>query len=171
MQLWQILATFLLLGALSGCSGRPDPVSAPATVAKPQVGTESEAKRFEQLPLSQQRLLTMQREWHGVPYRLGGMSKRGVDCSGFVSLTYRRLSDIMLPRTVEEQRKLGFAVKKSQLKVGDLLFFKTGWSSRHVGIYIGNNEFMHASTSQGVMISSLDNSYWKQKYWQARRLL
>ncbi len=77
----------------------------------------------------------------------------------------------MLPRTVDEQRKLGFAVKKSQLKVGDLLFFKTGWSSRHVGIYIGNNEFMHASTSQGVMISSLDNSYWKQKYWQARRLL
>ncbi len=71
----------------------------------------------------------------------------------------------------DEQRKLGFAVKKSQLKVGDLLFFKTGWSSRHVGIYIGNNEFMHASTSQGVMISSLDNSYWKQKYWQARRLL
>ncbi len=85
MQLWQILATFLLLGALSGCSGRPDPVSAPATVAKPQVGTESEAKRSEQAPLSQQRLLTMQREWHGVPYRLGGMSKRGVDCSGFVS--------------------------------------------------------------------------------------
>ncbi|QQX80241.1 C40 family peptidase [Shewanella sp. KX20019] len=115
-------------------------------------------------------LMQLHSEWKGTPYRFGGMSKRGVDCSGFVALGFNDKFGIKLPRTTDEQRSVGKSVSKSQLREGDLVFFKTGWSTRHVGIYIGNNQFLHASTSQGVMISSLNNSYWKQKYWLSRRL-
>jgi lipoprotein Spr/probable lipoprotein NlpC len=115
-------------------------------------------------------LMQLYSEWKGTPYRFGGMSKRGIDCSGFVALGFQDKFGITLPRTTDEQRGIGQSVSKSQLREGDLVFFKTGWSTRHVGIYIGNHQFLHASTSQGVMISSLNNSYWKQKYWLARRL-
>ncbi|NRD71786.1 C40 family peptidase [Shewanella sp. VB17] len=114
--------------------------------------------------------MAFHREWRGIPYRYGGMSKRGVDCSGFVSLAYQQILGKKLPRTTAKQVYLGQSIIKSQLKTGDLVFFKTGWSTRHVGIYLSNNRFLHASTSQGVMISLLDNSYWQQKYWQSRHL-
>ncbi|MCK8045016.1 NlpC/P60 family protein [Shewanella sp. 1CM18E] len=114
-------------------------------------------------------LLQMHREWQGVPYRLGGNSKSGIDCSGFVLLTFQNQFGRQLPRTTEQQKNIGSSVSKSQLRAGDLVFFKTGWSTRHVGIYLGDSQFLHASTSQGVMISSLNNSYWKQKYWLSRR--
>jgi lipoprotein Spr len=115
-------------------------------------------------------LIQLHSEWEGTPYRFGGMSKAGVDCSGFVALGFKQKFGITLPRTTDEQRSVGQSVSKSQLREGDLVFFKTGWSTRHVGIYLGSHQFLHASTSQGVMISSLNNSYWKQKYWLSRRL-
>lgn len=109
--------------------------------------------------------------WQGTPYRLGGDSKKGVDCSAFVKHIYRDSFNIHLPRTTEAQVQKGFFVYRDQLQIGDLIFFKTSNSTRHVGIYIGNNEFIHASTSKGVITSSLDNSYWKPRYWQAKRIL
>jgi hypothetical protein len=109
--------------------------------------------------------------WQGTPYRLGGNSKKGIDCSAFVQNVYHDGFNITLPRTTKTQVNKGYLVYKNQLRVGDLIFFKTGWRTRHVGIYIGNNEFIHASTSQGVITSSLDNVYWKNKYWQARRII
>lgn len=110
-------------------------------------------------------------DWKGTPYRLGGNSKQGIDCSAFVQNVYRASFNITLPRTTEVQAQQGYLVYRDQLQVGDLLFFKTGWRTRHVGIYIGNEAFIHASTSQGVISSSLKNVYWKQKYWQAKRIL
>ncbi|MCL1095451.1 NlpC/P60 family protein [Shewanella kaireitica] len=115
-------------------------------------------------------LMQLHKEWKGTPYRFGGLSKQGVDCSGFVQVAFQTKFGLTLPRTTDEQRAVGRSVSKSNLRPGDLVFFKTGWSTRHVGIYIDNHQFLHASTSQGVMISSLHNSYWKQKYWQSRRL-
>lgn len=109
--------------------------------------------------------------WQGTPYRLGGDNKRGIDCSAFVLHVYRDSVNISLPRTTETQVKKGYLVYRDQLQVGDLVFFKTGWKTRHVGIYMGDDTFMHASTSKGVIISSLNNVYWKKKYWQARRLI
>jgi len=114
--------------------------------------------------------MAFHQEWRGTPYRLGGMSKRGIDCSAFVYLAYKELWGETIPRTTSEQLNSGAEVSKDRLKAGDLVFFKTGWTTRHVGIYLSDSKFLHASTSQGVMISTLENSYWKRKYWLSRRL-
>lgn len=109
--------------------------------------------------------------WKGTPYRLGGNNKKGIDCSGLVQAVYKNSFNMELARTANKQAESGFFVYRDALKVADLIFFKTGRKVRHVGIYIGDKQFMHASTSKGVMISSLANIYWRGKYWQSRRVL
>jgi len=109
-------------------------------------------------------------EWRGTPYRWGGTTRKGIDCSAFTLLTAKRQFNISLPRTVAEQAKRGVKVMKSQSKPGDLVFFKTGKNRLHVGIYYKDDYFLHASSSKGVVLSSLNQSYWKQRYWQTRRL-
>ena len=109
--------------------------------------------------------------WKGTPYRLGGVTRKGIDCSALVQAVYKNSFKISLPRTTKWQVKLGYFVNRNALKVADLVFFKTGWDVRHVGIYLGDNQFLHASASKGVKISFLDNVYWKSKYWQSRRII
>lgn len=109
--------------------------------------------------------------WKGTPYRLGGNNKKGIDCSALVQAVYKNSFNMGLARTTNKQAKSGFFVYRNALKVADLVFFKISRKVRHVGIYIGDNQFLHASTSKGVMISSLDNVYWRRKYWQSRRVL
>lgn len=110
--------------------------------------------------------------WRGTPYRYGGLSRRGVDCSGFVYLTFRDRFNLQLPRSTRAQTDIGTRIDKDQLLPGDLVFFKTGRGENglHVGIYDSDNQFIHASTSQGVIRSSLENSYWQKAFWQARRI-
>ena len=110
--------------------------------------------------------------WRGTPYRYGGMSRGGGDCSGFVYLTFRDRFDLQLPRTTSAQSDIGTRISKDDLLPGDLVFFKTGSGENglHVGIYDTDNAFIHASTSQGVIRSSLDNVYWRKVFWQARRI-
>jgi cell wall-associated NlpC family hydrolase len=110
------------------------------------------------------------RAWKGVPYRHGGTTRQGVDCSGLVYVTYRDLLGIDVPRTTKELAKAGKGVSRRKLSAGDLVFFKTGFFKRHVGIYTSRGAFLHASSSQGVTKSSLDSTYWKRRYWKARRL-
>ncbi len=109
--------------------------------------------------------------WRGVRHRYGGASRQGVDCSAFVQLTFRDVFGMQLPRTTREQSKLGKRVSKRKLVPGDLVFFKTGWFGRHVGVYVGGGTFMHASESKGVTRSSLQDYYWHKHYWKARRVL
>ena len=111
-------------------------------------------------------------QWHGTPYRYGGMGRGGVDCSGFVYLTFRDRFDLQLPRTTVAQTDIGTRISKDELLPGDLIFFKTGSGENglHVGIYDTDDQFIHASTSQGVIRSSLNNVYWKKVFWQARRI-
>ncbi len=116
------------------------------------------------------RLYKQYQEWKGTRYQLGGMSKRGIDCSALVLLTYRDHMGIQLPRTTRYQAQAGKAIKRNQLRTGDLVFFKTGRRGRHVGIYIENGQFLHASVSRGVTISHLSEHYWNSRYWRARRL-
>ncbi len=116
-----------------------------------------------------QKLYTQYNEWRGVKYRVGGISKKGVDCSGFVQITYKEKFNKNIPRTTELMSKSGRPVNMKNLRPGDLIFFKTGWSVRHVGIYTGKGEFIHASTSRGVTKSKLDNPYWSDTYWMSRR--
>jgi len=115
------------------------------------------------------KLYSYYNEWRGVKYQIGGMSKKGVDCSGYVHLAYKQKLNKKIPRSTELMVKSGKAVKLKNLRPGDLVFFKTSWKVRHVGIYVGKGEFMHASSSRGVMISKLNNPYWVDAYWMSRR--
>ena len=117
-----------------------------------------------------QSLYAQLQDWQSVDYDYGGLSKSGVDCSGFVYLTYRSHFGIELPRTSSEQANIGQPVVQSQLQSGDLVFFKIGRKTRHVGIYVEGRKFLHASKSHGVKLSSLDNVYWSKKYWKANRV-
>jgi cell wall-associated NlpC family hydrolase len=112
-------------------------------------------------------------QWQGTPYQLGGMSLQGIDCSGFVTLTYSQVFGIQLPRTTQAQAQLSGAVKKDELQTGDLVFFKVPDQGKlhHVGIYLEDHQFLHASTSQGVIISDLHDTYWLDNYWKALRVL
>jgi cell wall-associated NlpC family hydrolase len=109
--------------------------------------------------------------WQGTHHRLGGSSRSGVDCSGFVKAVYKNIFEMELPRTTKAQAKLGRPVIKSELQPGDLVFFKPPSYPRHVGIYLSNAEFIHASKSKGVTISRIDPYYWGKYFWTARRLL
>ena len=115
-------------------------------------------------------LYSQYNEWKSVRYREGGLSKKGVDCSGYVYLTYRSKFGIDLPRTTDSQSSLGIKISQDNLKAGDLVFFKTGLFKKHVGIFLEDRKFMHASTSKGVIISSLDEEYWSDNYWKAKRI-
>lgn len=118
-----------------------------------------------------EQLYSQHQEWQGTPYRIGGQSRQGVDCSGFVQLTYRQRLGLDLPRTTERQATEGIPVEQRQLSSGDLVFFLIDGGTRHVGIYLDGQRFLHASKSQGVMISDLENPYWQAAYWRARRVL
>ena len=115
------------------------------------------------------KLYAQYKNWKGVKYRMGGLSKNGIDCSGFVYRTFRSQLGINIPRSTELQSSSGKQIDKNKLRPGDLVFFKTATKVRHVGIYLENNSFLHASSSKGVMISKLDNDYWKSKYWKSKR--
>ncbi len=109
-------------------------------------------------------------EWQGVRYQRGGLSQRGIDCSGFVHLTFKSKLGMHLPRTTTMQSMVGREIRKNDLKAGDLVFFKTGTASKHVGIYLEKNKFLHASEKKGVTISRLDHVYWQASYWKAIRI-
>ncbi|MDH5433582.1 MAG: NlpC/P60 family protein [Gammaproteobacteria bacterium] len=119
---------------------------------------------------ARQKLLSQYSQWKGTPYKYGGLSKRGVDCSGFVQITFKNQFAKFLPRTTRQQANIGKRIPKSQLQAGDLVFFQTSYKVQHVGISLGNSEFLHASTSKGVMISNLDNAYWHNVYRFSVRL-
>jgi cell wall-associated NlpC family hydrolase len=108
------------------------------------------------------------------PYRYGGTTDKGLDCSAFTGAVYRNSLQINLPRSSADQYGVGEKLKsQDELKFGDLVFFKTRRRARvsHVGIYLGERLFAHASTSRGVIVSSLDETYYKKRYVGARRII
>lgn len=110
--------------------------------------------------------------WQGTPHEWGGATQRGADCSGLVQSVFRKTLDQPVPRTTREQAQTGERVRRSALQPGDLVFFRVDTrKGRHVGIYLSDGEFLHASASEGVTTSRLDQSYWDRRWWQARRVL
>ncbi|WKS95182.1 C40 family peptidase [Riemerella columbina] len=112
----------------------------------------------------------------GTPYRFGGTSRRGIDCSAFVLSVFNEATGISLPRVAAAQAQEGERVAKSELKRGDLVFFSHGRRISHVGIVQevtedGEVKFIHAATSRGVMISSLNDGYWGPRYRFAKRII
>ena len=108
--------------------------------------------------------------WHQTPYKLGGYGSQGIDCSAFVQRAYYDLFNMKIPRTTKSLTNYGKKVSRSTIRTSDLVFFKTGYNTRHVGIYLQNGDFMHASSSKGVIISSIYDPYWKKRYWMTRRV-
>jgi len=114
----------------------------------------------------------------GTPYRYGGITKRGIDCSAFVRSVYKEVTDIKLPRTSARQAIEGEKISKSDLRRGDLVFFANSARGRisHVGIVedileSGEIRFIHAASSRGVMVSSLKDSYWGRRFRYAKRIV
>ena len=152
-----------------GCSSVPDKANNDYQLKSTRIlNYSNNPKVVEQSVIHE--LYQQHREWQGVRYRLGGTNKTGIDCSAFVQLTYKSKLGIHLPRTTRQQSRLGIAIRKHELEPGDLVFFRTGPTSKHVGIYLEQNKFLHASQRKGVTISSLDNIYWQAKYWKSVRL-
>ena len=120
--------------------------------------------------LQNQVLLESVDEWYGTRYRMGGTTKSGVDCSAFVQAAIGVAFGISLPRTAREQYKASRRISRTELKEGDLVFFNTRGGVSHVGIYLRNNKFIHASTSQGVTVSDMFEPYYLKRYVGAGRM-
>lgn len=117
------------------------------------------------------RLITFLEDWYGVPYRYGGATKKGIDCSAFTCELMDDVYGVTLPRTSRDQYKAASQISKKSLEQGDLVFFNTrGRGISHVGVYLGNNKFVHASTSSGVMISDLDENYFSKRFSGSGRI-
>ncbi len=111
-------------------------------------------------------------EWIGTPYRLGGKTKKGVDCSQFAYELYNQVFNTTLGHSSRNIYTQVDPIKKDELKPGDLVFFKIrSRNITHVGVYIGDDKFAHASSSRGVMISNLNEAYWKRYYYNGGRML
>lgn len=120
------------------------------------------------------KVVSTAKKYIGTPYVWGGTTTKGFDCSGFTQYVFKKCG-ISIGRTTTDQIKKGKAISKANLKKGDLVFFKNTYNGcvnpSHVGIYIGNNQFIHASSSKGVTISNLNSTYYTKHYYSARRIL
>ncbi|CDG20940.1 Lipoprotein spr [Xenorhabdus poinarii G6] len=174
----RLIPAILTAVVLSGCSS-PDDLRSKHTeihTVHPQKHYLLQASQdeFEKLVNSldiKSKILNQYADWKGVAYRLGGNTKRGIDCSAFVQRTFHDQFGVALPRSTIDQQNIGQTVSRTKLQAGDLVLFKTGRHMRHIGIYIGNNQFVHASTSNGVIVSKLTDTYWSKRYYGARRVL
>jgi len=103
-------------------------------------------------------------EWYGTRYKMGGTSKTGIDCSAFVQAVYLSAFGLAVPRTAFEQFRAASHISATEMKEGDLVFFNTTGGVSHVGIYMGNNKFAHASVARGVTVSDLFDPYYLKRF-------
>jgi len=144
-----------------------------ANASEPQKPAE-ERSLFERYTNSAQDLILKGLELVGVNYRWGGTdADSGLDCSGFVQLVFKDAVGLILPRTAREQSQVGDTIDKAELKAGDLVFFNTmRHAFSHVGIYLGDNRFLHAPrTGAEVRVEDMRQSYWVKRYNGARRVV
>lgn len=177
-----VLLCFYMTGC--GISQRATVPSSPEKTTnpeeKPGVQTDNEqpaptamdvSSTIENITSIEKQLENAHLEWRGTPYRYGGESSTGIDCSAFTQQVFQDFFDKNLPRNTRRQLQEGTGVRRRSIKTGDLIFFKTGRRSLHVGISMGDGDFLHASVSSGVMISNIAEQYWATRYLGARRVL
>jgi cell wall-associated NlpC family hydrolase len=145
-----------LLLALGGCAGRTPQFAVPV---------ESAASDTEL------RLRASLERWIGTPHCSRNHEETCTDCSRFVAAVCAEVFGLELPANTLDLADCGRPVAPGELRAGDLVFFQVSRKTRHVGIYLRNGEFAHASSSRGVMVSRLDERYWARRYWTARRVL
>ena len=142
--------------------------------ADEQLKLDEEISLLERYTSSAQDLILKGLELIGIKYRRGGTDPdTGLDCSGFVQVVFKDAIGMLLPRTAREQSEVGAVIDRQELKAGDLVFFNTMRRAfSHVGIYLGDNRFMHAPRSGAeIRIEDMRQSYWINRYNGARRLL
>lgn len=165
----RILLQVTLCLLVGGCSAI---APAPCYTSVPQRRVVAELVRRRNA--GERRLLRVVERYLGIPYRWGGTSREGMDCSAFVRAVFRETYGIELPRTSRQMYSVGRAVQQlSELQAGDLVFFRDASLSRsisHVGIYIGEGRFAHSSAADGSAIGQLSARYFEQRYAGARRL-
>lgn len=157
-----IVSLILIFLLMTGCGGKDVPTGRQAGKDLPAVKLSD--KKVKKMMLSEYN------KWKGTPHVMGGNTRKGVDCSGFIHQMYRRVLNITVPRSTKLLMNTGVRIKKSDLRPGDIVLFKPPSYPRHVGIYVGDNKFIHTSKSKGVTLTSLSNSYWKKCYHSSRRV-
>jgi hypothetical protein len=176
IQLKPELKAFLLFLCFSmafSCKSKQIFTDASKLKSKPMV-TGSVIERYANLlgipekEIRNEKLYKFIDEWMGVPYRAAGMSKHGVDCSGFTTILNKEIYNTTVPRTARQMAESVKRKYEDELKEGDLVFFDlSGQKFSHVGIYLHNNKFVHASTSRGVMISDLKDPWYYNYFSRA----
>ncbi|WP_305036690.1 C40 family peptidase, partial [Paramuribaculum intestinale] len=174
-----LFVSALMVAGLSGC-GSSRHVSAKrvssvgAAVSGKGSGASGASQRIDvlgSLPAETRRLLEEARRWMGTSYRYGGSTRSGVDCSGLTSQIFVNALQIKLPRSSAQQSEYCRRIDRSELMEGDLVFFRTGSKGvSHVGMYVGDGRIIHSSTSRGVIVSSLDESYYRRTYHSSGRV-
>jgi lipoprotein Spr len=177
-----LTGTALIL--LTGCQSAPraNPPAQPATpsappratvtpAAQPQAAVAPAVQPRKTIPPAAWRAEA--KRWLGVKYRKGGQDRTGIDCSGLTSQMYLAVAGIALPRASQDQSRCGNPVSRNDLQPGDLVFFisLSRRAVEHVGIYLGDRQFVHASPSKGVVVSSLLRDYYLKRYHSARRIV
>ncbi len=169
------IGIFVLLFIVgNGCSPNSSHVRPSYRSAEPQKKVATPFKEDDKKTnqdIEQGELKRVVDSYKGVRYRPGGTTIRGMDCSGFVWKVFSTLGRIEIPRTSSaELYKMGRSVPLSKARLGDLVFFKRRGRIFHVGIYMGNNMFAHASSKQGIIYTSLDSDYFKRRFVGVRRI-
>jgi len=159
----------IILSSLSACRGGK------ATMASKKdnyiVNKYAEILQSQKTEIKNIKLYSFIDEWYGTKYKYGGLLKSGVDCSGFCNVLYNEVYNTQIQRTTSELFKKINKTNKKNLREGDFVFFDiSSKKNSHVGIYLKNNRFVHASSSRGVVISSLENPYYKKAYTKGGRL-
>lgn len=162
---------FFTLSLTSGCSYNSQHSTNRTSQSQPTVISQTrtqtnQSPRIDQQQLNRNRMVKIATSTIGAPYKWGGNNPtNGFDCSGLMRYVHKNALGLNIPRTAAQQRDHSKTINYAQLKPGDMLFFKTGSKSNHVGIYIGNREFIHAATgSKHVKVATMDSKYWFKRF-------
>lgn len=140
-------------------------------IALESIMKELEESRIPKASFDTINLVEMSKRYIGIHYQVAGKTPIGFDCSGFVGFLFKKYAGISLPGSSDTMFEIGTSIERKDLQSGDLVFFKTGSKTiSHVGIYIGNNEFIHSASSIGITISSLSEKYYTKRYQGAKRI-
>ncbi|XLS28677.1 C40 family peptidase [Flavobacteriaceae bacterium M23B6Z8] len=180
----QIVPLLIFLAAVFGCksskkTANPKPISVIVAAAEETAETNEEIP--EEIPETENELavniISTALSYHGTRYKYGGTTKKGMDCSGLIFISFKE-HDIPLERTSSMMASQGIEIKLNEVKKGDLLFFTTGKNKRrinHVGLVVDVEKddirFIHSTTSRGVLVSSIKEGYWNYAFREARRIL